>query len=97
MGAGSKKSLEKVLGTKNFNELVEGVGAYVEGDADFSELLLGMKTRDKDFYFKNKDEDKIFEGLFGEKYKEKEVKSRRSSSDPFKFKKSGPSPFKKKF
>ena len=97
MGAGSKKSLEKVLGTKNFNELVEGVGAYVEGDADFSELLLGMKTRDKDFYFKNKDEDKIFEGLFGEKYKEKEVKSRRSNSDPFKFKKSGPSPFKKKF
>jgi N-acetylglutamate synthase-like GNAT family acetyltransferase len=85
MGAGSKKSLEKVLGTKNFNELVEGVGAYVEGDADFSELLLGMKTRDKDFYFKNKDEDKIFEGLFGEKYKEKEVKSRRSSSKPGSF------------
>ena len=85
MGAGSKKSLEKVLGTKNFNELVEGVGAYIEGDADFSELLLGMKTRDKDFYFKNKDEDKIFEGLFGEKYKEKEVKSRRRSSKPGSF------------
>ena len=84
MGGDSKKSLNRILGKDNFNEMVESFGALLEGDAELNEVMLQIKSRDKNFYFKDKKPDKIYNDIvspyLGEVKEEKTKKSRGGSS-----------------
>lgn len=60
-----KRALDKILGTKNVKEFVDGFGAFIEGDADAQEILFGVKARKEEGekfhpYFKGRKEDKIY-------------------------------------
>ena len=80
-----KKAFERIIGTKNLKEFVEGFGALIEGNAEIEEILLGVKARKEegekfDVYFKDRKTDKIYkealelyEKLTGEKTLEEEM------------------------
>jgi hypothetical protein len=80
-----KKAFERIVGTKNLSEFVEGFGALIEGNAEVEEILLGIKARKEegekfDVYFKDRKTDKIYkealelyEKLTGEKTLEEEM------------------------
>jgi ribosomal protein S18 acetylase RimI-like enzyme len=80
-----KKAFERIIGTKNLNEFVEGFGALIDENAEIEEILLGVKARKEegekfDVYFKDRKTDKIYkealelyEKLTGEKTLEEEM------------------------